>query len=172
MPSQPPKVFTSYSHDSSQHVERVLGFSQCLRQDGVDSWIDQYENGTPKEGWPRWMLNRLDWADFVLIVCTEAYYRRFRGKDEPGIGKGADWEGHLVTLDMYNSKSRSVKFVPIIFEDRDVQFIPEPLRPFTYYLLDPAGRSSAAKLREIVGFPPWKRWCRSYSLGSTPKHRT
>jgi hypothetical protein len=133
-------------------MERALGLSQRLRQDGVDSWIDQYENGTPEEGWPRWMLNRLDWAEFVLIVCSETHYRRFRGKKEPGIGKGADWEGHLVSLDMYNSKSRTVKFVPIIFEDRAAQFIPEPLRGSTYYPLDPSGRSSAANYARLWAF--------------------
>jgi hypothetical protein len=160
MPGQPPKAFTSYSHDSNQHVERALRFSQRLRQDGVDSWIDQYENGTPEEGWPRWMLNRLDWANFVLIVCTEVYYRRFRGKDEPGRGKGADWEGQLVTLDIYDSKSRAVKFVPVLFEGRDVQFIPEPLRALTYYMLS-RGAVFCGKLRGIISFPPWKSWCYS-----------
>jgi len=88
-----PRVFISYSHDSTEHTKAVLALAQRLRQDGVDAWIDQYENGTPEEGWPRWMLNRLDWAQTVLLVCTEIYYRRFRGHDDPDQGKGADWEG-------------------------------------------------------------------------------
>lgn len=168
MPSQPPKVFTSYSHDSSQYVERVLRFSQRLRQDGVDSWIDQYENGVPEEGWPRWMLNRIDWADFVLIVCTEVYYRRFRGKDETSGGKGADWEGQLVTLDIYHSKSRTVKFVPVLFEDRDAQFIPEPLRALTYYLLDPGARSSAPNYLGLLAFLHGKAGITPSPLGLPP----
>jgi hypothetical protein len=131
------KVFISYSHDSAEHAEHALALTQLLRQDGVDAWIDQYENGTPEEGWPRWMLNRLDWAGFVFIICSETYYRRFRGKDEAGRGKGADWEGQLVTLDLYDSKSRTLKFVPVLFEDLDAQFIPELLRGLNHYLLDP-----------------------------------
>jgi TIR domain len=91
----------------------AIGLSQRLRQDGVDSWIDQYENGTPKEGWPRWMLNRLEWADFVLVVCSEVYYQRFRGKAGQSTGKGADWEGQMVTLEMYESKTRTTRFVPV-----------------------------------------------------------
>ena len=51
MPNGPPKVFLSYSHDSDEHVRRVLGLSQRLREDGVDAWVDQYENGSPEEGW-------------------------------------------------------------------------------------------------------------------------
>ena len=96
VPIEPPKVFISYSHDSDSHKKTVVGLSQRLRLDGVESWLDEYENGTPEEGWPRWMLNRLDWADFVLVVCSETCYRRFRGNDVGG-GKGADWEGQMVT---------------------------------------------------------------------------
>ena len=54
-----PRVFISYSHGSTEHAEAVLALAQRLRQDGLDAWIDQYENGTPEEAWPRWVLNRL-----------------------------------------------------------------------------------------------------------------
>ena len=40
MPSQPPRVFISYSHDSIQHTELVLGFAERLRKDGIDAQID------------------------------------------------------------------------------------------------------------------------------------
>lgn len=165
MSGQPPKVFLSYSHDSTEHEERALGLSQRLREDGIESWIDQYENGTPEEGWPRWMLNRLDWADFVLVVCSETYYQRFRGKEEPGKGKGADWEGQLVTVEMYNSKSRAVKFVPVLFEEQDAQFIPEPLRATTHYLLDPEHPSSFAHYTKLRTFLHGKADVSPKSLG-------
>jgi len=42
--STPVRVFTSYSHDSTEHEERVLALSNRLRIDGVDSIIDQYES--------------------------------------------------------------------------------------------------------------------------------
>ena len=51
----------------------------------------KYVNGTPANGWPRWMLDQLDEADSVLVICTETYYRRFRGHELPGKGKGVDW---------------------------------------------------------------------------------
>ena len=41
-----PKVFISYSHDSPEHAELVLALSDRLRQDGIDSHIDQYEMST------------------------------------------------------------------------------------------------------------------------------
>jgi hypothetical protein len=101
----PPKVFLSYSHDSAEHKERVLRFAQRLRKDGIDAQIDQYVGGRPPGGWPRWMLDKLDWADFVLLICTETWYRRFRGHEQPEIGKGVDWEGQLITLEIYNARA-------------------------------------------------------------------
>jgi hypothetical protein len=82
------------------------------------------------------MLDKLDWAESVLLICTETYYRRFRGHEEPSKGKGADWEGNLITLEMYDDKSRTTKFAPVVFASQDEQFIPEPLRGHTQYLLD------------------------------------
>ncbi len=128
-------VFISYSHDSEAHRERVLGLSERLRADGIETRLDQYVEGTPAEGWPRWMQGRLDEADFVLVVCTETYYRRFRGREEPGKGKGVDWEGALITQELYHAKSRSTKFVPVLFAGDDEPFIPEPLRGGTWYPL-------------------------------------
>ncbi|HEY0431235.1 MAG TPA: SEFIR domain-containing protein, partial [Pyrinomonadaceae bacterium] len=85
------KVFISYSHDSDEHRDRVLALSERLRADGIETILDQYLNGYPSQGWPRWMLDQVDAADSVLVVCTETYYRRFRGHEEPGKGRGGDW---------------------------------------------------------------------------------
>jgi hypothetical protein len=129
------RVFISYSHDSPEHAEQVLGLSARLRRDGVETILDQYENGTPDKGWPRWMLDQLDQADFVLLVCTETYYRRFRGHEEPGKGKGADWEGAVITQEIYDARTVTTKFVPVLFDANAQSFIPEPVRGHTFYLI-------------------------------------
>ena len=133
-------VFLSYSHDSDPHRERVLGLSERLRADGINTILDRYvEQGSPPEGWPRWMMNGLDAADTVLIICTETYYLRFRGHEVPGKGKGVDWEGALITTEMYDARSKTLKFVPVLFSANDAPFIPEPLRSQTHYVLDSEG---------------------------------
>ena len=88
---KPIRVFITYSHDSDEHAQRVLDLAQRLRADGIDANIDQFLLGGPKEGWPRWMQHQVEEADFVLVVCTDTYKRRFEGKEQPGVGKGADW---------------------------------------------------------------------------------
>lgn len=130
-----PRVFISYSHDSAGHQKRVLSLAERLRADGVDAQIDQYVHGTPLEGWARWMRNQLASADFILLVCTETYYRRFCGQGGPGQGRGVDWEGLLVTHELYHARSRTAKFVPVVFAPQDERFVPEELSGHTHYLL-------------------------------------
>lgn len=133
--SQPINVFISYSHDSDAHRDRVLALSNRLRKDGVTTILDQYENGSPMGGWPRWMWDKFDAAQFVLIVCTETYYRRFRGHEDPNKGKGVDWEGALITQELYDSRSQTLKFVPVFLNDAVQAHIPEPLRSISHYAL-------------------------------------
>lgn len=131
-----PLIFISYSHDSDAHKKRVLELSQRLRRDGYETRLDQYVNGSPPEGWPRWMLDRLEEATHVLVVCTPTYYRRFRGHEAPGCGKGVDWEGALITQAIYDSRSVNTRFFPVVFDTSNVASIPEPLRAGSYHLLD------------------------------------
>jgi len=130
-------VFISYSHDSDAHRERVLGLSERLRADGIATILDRYvEKGSPPEGWPRWMMNGLNTATHVVCVCTEDYRRRFLGQEVPAKGKGVDWEGALVTQALYDARSRTNKFVAVLFDRADEPHVPEPLRGQTHYLLD------------------------------------
>ncbi len=131
------KVFISYSHnyDRPDYKDRILTLADRLRTDGIDCNIDQYEE-SPSEGWQRWMLNQIDWADFILIACTEEYDLHFRGKETEGKGKGAIWEGAIIIQELYDTQGKNSKFIPITLSPEDSQFIPSPLRSATYYKLD------------------------------------
>ena len=59
-----PSVFISYSHDSTEHADRVLALSDRLRADGIDCILDQYEV-SPPEGFPRWMDRQIRAARFL-----------------------------------------------------------------------------------------------------------
>jgi hypothetical protein len=123
MPLSAPRVFISYDrHDSPEHEERVLRFAQRLRIDGIDAQIDRPT---------RWMPDLLNWAQFVLLICTETYYRRFR-HEEPGTG--GNWE-EFIWSEMYRAKGHATKFVPVVFRSQDKEFVPERLSD-KFYLLD------------------------------------
>jgi hypothetical protein len=119
--SQPPKVFISYSWDSPKHKDDVLKLADRLRDDGIDCNIDRYEV-SPPEGWPRWMSDQIEESDFVLVVCTEQYKRRFQGKEEPGKGKGVTWEGAIINQVIYDyDKKKKTKFIPVIFSPQQAE---------------------------------------------------
>jgi hypothetical protein len=132
--AKPTKVFISYSHDSEVHCKRVLELSNQLRAHGVDCHIDQYEE-SPPAGWPRWCDRQVREAVFVLVACTQVYLRRFRGEEEQGKGLGGTWEGHIITQELYNAQGTNTKFLPILFAQDDMKFIPNPLQGATHYQL-------------------------------------
>jgi hypothetical protein len=128
------KVFISYSHDSKEHLDRVLALSNQLRIEGVDCYIDQYEE-SPPEGWPNWCAKQVDQSTFILLACTEIYMRRFKNEEKPGTGLGGTWEGHIITQELYNAQGNNQKFIPITFCAEDRRFIPVPLQGATHYTL-------------------------------------
>jgi WD40 repeat protein/GTPase SAR1 family protein len=129
-----PKLFISYSHDSPAHADRVLSLFNRLCSDGIDCMIDQY-NPAPTSGWPLWMEEQIQSANFVLMVCTEIYYKRVHKKDDPDKGFGVCWEAGLIYTLLYKAKMENTKFIPVIFDKNDQQYIPLPLQGSTYYFL-------------------------------------
>jgi tetratricopeptide (TPR) repeat protein len=126
------RAFISYSHDSAEHKDRVWDLCERLRNDGIDCRIDQHEP-SPPEGWPRWCRDQVQESQFVLVVCTEKYRRRYEGKAPAGEGKGAKWEGFIITLELYEAEERNTKFIPLVLSPQDAQHIPLELSGATRY---------------------------------------
>jgi len=129
------EVFISYSHDSPEHIRAVLELSNQLREEGVDCALDQYET-SPPEGWPRWMEKKLRESKYVMLGCTETYYKRVMDQEEPGAGHGVRWEGHLIYQHFYEAGTVNTRFVPVVFRGTDRRFVPDPLRGSTIHSLD------------------------------------
>lgn len=141
------KVFISYSHDSQPHRDFVRGIADRLRNEGLECMIDQYINGFPPEGWLRWMENQVEAADFVLLVCTPLYLKRYRGEERDG-GKGVTFEGVIISQHLYDNYFQSTKFIPLIPEHGSWQDVPTSLRRFGYY---PMPTDYEAVYRMITG---------------------
>lgn len=144
-----PRVFISYSHDSEPHREAVLVLAQQLRDWGIDVSLDRFVPA-PAEGWPRWMTAQVETADFVLLVCTATYRRRFEGKEAVGVGKGVTFEGLLATQYLYDENTRNKRFVPVVFEGTTEADIPTVLRPYQRYTLPPDAAAHPEKLEPLV----------------------
>lgn len=136
--SASPFVFISYSHDDQPHRARVLAFSERLRKDGCKTELDQYVNGSPREGWPRWTVQQMEKATHVLVVCTKKYGESFSGRRQSDVrgGLGGNWEGFHITQELYEKCSLNHKYIPVLFNVEDVEHIPGPLRSATYYVIN------------------------------------
>ena len=151
VPTPSTRVFISYSHDSPRHKANVFELSKRLRTEGIDCQIDAYHEAPP-EGWPRWMLNQVEDAQYVLVVCTENYERRFRGKEQRGKGKGVKWEGAVITQQLYDAEHHNIKFIPVLLNSSDEPHIPIVLRSTTFY--DVSSEAGYLKLyRRLTGQP-------------------
>jgi WD40 repeat protein len=72
-------------------------------------------------------------SDFVVMVCTETYYQRVMGEEQPGKGLGVRWEGHLIYQAIYSAESMNTKFIPVLFESGNYADIPTPVQSTTFY---------------------------------------
>lgn len=123
------KVFISYAWDDIDFSQKVLDFSNNLRKNGIDANIDQYEEN-PDMGWPIWMEQQIETADFVLVIGTKTYYEKFKQLQN---GKGVSWEISSIYQSLYNLQGHNDKFIPVVFSEDDKQYIVKALQPYTIY---------------------------------------
>jgi serine/threonine protein kinase len=135
--TNPIKVFISYSKDSEKHCDLVRSLADQLTKDGISCILDQYlDNGFPGEGWATWLDKNISKADYVLIICTEVYYRGVRGELGVNAGRGVKFEFDLTINEIYKDKSQIHRVIPVLFNENDNQYIPNRLMDLTYYCLD------------------------------------
>jgi tetratricopeptide (TPR) repeat protein len=126
-----PRVFISYTHDSEGHANNVLQLANRLRNDGIEAHIDQYVQN-PSEGWPLWMDNEIEVADFVLVVFTE----RYAAKAKEAKRSGGRFESVLILQDLYEGGMSNNKFIPVVLCGSDTSFILKWLKSVNRYLVD------------------------------------
>jgi hypothetical protein len=126
------KAFISYSWDDQHHKDAVEALAKRLVEDAVDVSLDVWEPN-PAEGWPTWMLHRIREADFVLVVCTQTYKRRFEGYEAPKVGRGARFEGVIITNEIYAAECRNTRFLPVVLSPDDSEYVPGVLASSTRF---------------------------------------
>jgi len=134
-----PTALISYSHDSTEHERRVLELCNRLRSRGVDTLVDQFLPGAPSEGWPLWMERQIESRDFTMMVCTEAYRRRFMEEEAAGVGRGVVWEARILRNLLYEDSDRHRRIVPLIFGLDARPFVPTVFKGHFYDVSDDVG---------------------------------
>jgi len=147
MPTIPPKVFISYSHDNQVHKDWVLALATRLVANGVDVLLDQWDL-TLGSDLPRFMETGLTAAQRVLAVCSDPYVE----KANVGVG-GVGYEKMILTAQLMKNISGD-RIVPIIRNNLSLSPTPTFLgtRVYVDFRDDLAYESRYAELlRDIHG---------------------
>lgn len=157
MSYRPKRVFISYAHDHTVpgHRDHALQLAESLRRRGVLSIIDRWVEAEPTN-WPRWMANQVRDAGFVLCLASPLYRERCEQLGDPSRGRGARWEGALITDAMYADIVQAPrKFIAVLLDGTVPSDIPDVLRPYghTYYQWSEGTEEDEMLYRRITGQP-------------------
>ena len=140
VPGRPARVLISYAHEREivGHRDRALSLAQSLRLRGVEAMIDQFvEYDPPVPSWARWMTDEVRDADFVLCLASPSYRERVEDRGDSATGRGARWEGVIITEELYSGTPASqAKFIAVLLEGMSPTDIPDVLLPYgrQYYV--------------------------------------
>ena len=125
-------VFVSYCHEKKIN-EKVDDLVFRLIRDGVECNYDQQQYNVLK-GWLMWVENQITSAKNVLLVCTPGI--RGATSEDKRISKGIQFELNLIYNEFYQNNSQNDKYIPIVFNESDIEYIPNPLKSSSYYNIE------------------------------------
>ena len=126
-----PTVFISYAHESDALRVSVKALADWLGSRDCRVLTDHlHADRPPPEGWQTWMQRCVEKAEMVLIVCTPRLKARYEKTEDIGFGRGAAYEGAIVTQLIYNDNMRNTKFFPILPDGGSLSDIPITLQPW------------------------------------------
>jgi hypothetical protein len=134
MESEPVALPTVISYVRGPHDDQVAELAKRLIEDGVPCDLDLFDP-RPRGGWSRWMTEKMTGTDVVLVVCSEAYYRRYHVEEKPGVGTGATFEGGMLSRRVLDAQGSEHGVIPIVFDHADLRWIPEFLKDETRFVL-------------------------------------
>ena len=152
------RVFISYAHDSTEHVERVRRFWAFLRKHGIDARLD-LPAAERRQDWPLWMQQEIRAAKFVLVIASPEYRRRADGDAAADEGRGVQWESALVREAMYADQRAALnRFLPVVLPGCSATDIPGWLRPVstTHYVISRFTLAGAGQLLRLLTNQPFE----------------
>ena len=151
------RVFISYAHDNLEHKDRVHQLWCFLRERGIDARAD-FTAAEQRQDWPRWMLQQIRSARFVLIIASPEYRRRAEGYAAATEGRGVQWEAGLIQEEMYADQTGLNRFLPVVLPGCSTTDIPHWLRPAstTYYVVSEYTDTGAEKLLRLLTDQPYE----------------
>ena len=133
----PKSIFISYSQDSDAHSQKVLALVEELEAAGFRCAVDQTVGSEAvAEGLSNWMHRSILSADYILVICSERYYKIVHNNIELDVEVPGRFESVLSYGDIYQSVVLSRKLIPVILDAYFRKSVPEPLADRRAFLLN------------------------------------
>jgi hypothetical protein len=100
--TSPVGVFIGYCHDSLQHCDQVLSLAQQLRRDGVDVWVDQFDQSLSS-----------GLAGMSSSSASSSIANIFLVWKSSARGRGVKWEAKVIQNILYYEEINT-GFIPFI----------------------------------------------------------
>jgi hypothetical protein len=138
----PARVFISHTSMSEDDREWLKGLASFLRDQGVNVRFDEWHL-EPGMIVTQWMINELDQADRVLLICNEAYSQR-----ADRLHGGVGWEIMIIQGDL-NFHRDTKKYIAVVRSTDIEKGLPILLRAF-YALHWPPGEDEVSLRRKLL----------------------
>jgi len=163
-----PIVFISYAHENDSLRVAVKTLADWLGQHGCKPLTDHaFGYRPPPEGWQAWMLGCIHQADIVLVVCTPKLRQRYEKTGDLDSGRGATYEGAIVTQHIYDDIMRNDKFYPILPDEGSESDIPMALKSWWNGHRFPSGSEA---IRRMIFDEPVKQETPSSAAGNNSEN--
>jgi hypothetical protein len=103
-----PKCFVSYAWESEAHSKWVLRLAEVLHSKGVNIRLDQWDTRLGMD-LPKYMEESIRESDYVLLICTPTFANK-ANESRGGVG----YEKNVVTGELFTSRAKDTKFVPVL----------------------------------------------------------
>ncbi len=125
----PPTAFISWAHESEDWQASVATFASTVRNFGIDADVDLWHQHRSGLDWTTYGIRSIEESEFVLIVASAAYKKRWQSTESRGEGAGVAREANaLKALFDEDQQAFRHKVKVILLAPATVDDIPTELR--------------------------------------------
>ncbi|WP_208630582.1 toll/interleukin-1 receptor domain-containing protein [Amycolatopsis kentuckyensis] len=156
--TDPVRVFVSYTHDSAEHKDQVLEFSEFLTRNGIDVTLDQWKL-EHRQDWYAWAIGSIENADYVIVIASARYREVADGYASAESNRGLQSEAALLREKLHSDRPAwTRKLLPVLLPGHTPAEIPAFLQPQTadhYFVTEFTVFGSESLLRVLTGQAPY-----------------
>ena len=132
------EAFISFSREDADHLQDVARLAALLEAKRIAVTWD--EPASPQV-WPEWMTEKIEAADYVLLLASAGYKNHGSGLSGGGeplqAGRGVVWEARLLRDLLFNDPNRfRQKVLPVVLPGQSPDDFPSWLTPRSRHHFD------------------------------------